>query len=37
MSLLKHYRGAPELPPPVPPMNEWDPDDIAAHMDFLGR
>ena len=33
--LLKHYRGGPELPTPVPPMNEWDPDDIAAHMAFL--
>ena len=35
--LLKHYRGGPELPTPVPPMNEWDPDDIAAHMAFLGQ
>ncbi len=35
--LLKHYRGGPELPTPVPPMNEWDPEDIAAHMDFLNE
>ncbi len=35
--LLKHYRGGPELPTPVPPMNEWDLDDIAAHLDFQGE
>jgi hypothetical protein len=33
--LLKHYRGGPELPTPVPPMPEWDPADIDAHMAFL--
>jgi hypothetical protein len=32
--LLKHYRGGPELPTPVPPMPEWDPADIDAHIAF---
>ena len=35
--LLKHYRGGPELPTPVPPMPQWDPKDIEAHMAFLGE
>jgi hypothetical protein len=33
--LLKHYRGGPELPKPFPPMHEWDPKDVEAHMAFL--
>jgi hypothetical protein len=33
--LLKHYRGGPDLPEPVPPMDQWDPADIDAHMSFL--
>jgi len=33
--LLKHYRGGPELPTPVPPMDQWDPKDVEAHMAFL--
>src|SRR5919107_2590092 len=32
--LLKHYRGGPEPATPVPPMPEWDPADIDAHMAF---
>ena len=35
--LLKHYRGGPELPTPIPPMSEWDPADIDAHMAFLNH
>ena len=33
--LLKHYRGGPELHHPFPPMDQWDPADIEAHMAFL--
>lgn len=33
--LLKHYRGGPELIEPVPPMHEWAPEDIDAHLRFL--
>jgi hypothetical protein len=33
--LLKHYRGGPEAFAPVPPMSEWDPADIDAHMAFM--
>nr|WP_233150071.1 hypothetical protein [Kineosporia sp. A_224] len=33
--LLKHYRGGPELPHPVPPMDQWAPEDVEAHMAFL--
>ncbi len=36
--LLKHYRGNPE---PVPgtdvPMDRWTPDEVDAHMAFMGR
>lgn len=35
--LLKHYRGGPELPTPVPPMPQWDPQDIEAHLALLGQ
>lgn len=31
--LLKHYTGGPE-PLGCPPMNEWTPDEIAAHIQF---
>jgi hypothetical protein len=31
--LLKHYTGGPE-PMACPPMNEWSPDEIDAHMAF---
>jgi hypothetical protein len=33
--LLKHYRGGPEPYRPVPPMDEWAPEDVEAHMAFL--
>ena len=32
--LLKHYRGGPELIQPVPPMDQWEPQAIEAHMAF---
>ena len=35
--LLKHYRGGPEPYRPFPPMNEWEPEDVDAHMAFLRR
>ena len=33
--LLKHYRGGPEPHHPFPPMDEWAPEDVEAHMTFL--
>src|SRR3954463_2897734 len=33
--LLKHYRGGPEPHHPFPPMDQWAPEDIEAHMAFL--
>ena len=33
--LLKHYRGGPEQHVPFPPMDQWDPADVEAHMAFL--
>ena len=33
--LLKHYRGGPDPHRPVPPMDEWAPEDVEAHMTFL--
>lgn len=33
--LLKHYRGGPEQHHAVPPMDEWAPEDVEAHMAFL--
>ncbi len=33
--LLKHYRGGPEQHHPVPPMDQWAPEDVDAHMAFL--
>ena len=33
--LLKHYRGSPDPHHPVPPMDEWAPEDVDAHMTFL--
>ena len=33
--LLKHYRGGPDPYRPVPPMDEWAPEDVDAHMTFL--
>src|SRR4051794_41797618 len=33
--LLKHSRGGPERPHPFPPLDEWAPEDVEAHMAFL--
>src|SRR4051812_28463866 len=33
--LLKHYRGGPEHHHPVPPMDQWAPEDVEAHMAFM--
>lgn len=33
--LLKHYRGGPEPLRPYPPMDQWAPEDVDAHMAFL--
>ena len=33
--LLKHYRGGPQSHRPVPPMDQWAPQDVEAHMTFL--
>ena len=32
---LKHYRGGPEPHHPFPPMDQWVPEDVEAHMAFL--
>ncbi|MBB1029296.1 hypothetical protein G6027_00020 [Dietzia sp. SLG310A2-38A2] len=32
--LLKHYRGAPE-PPNNVPMNEWAPEEVSAHIQYM--
>jgi hypothetical protein len=33
--LLKHYRGGAEPHRPVPPMDQWAPEGVEAHMGFL--
>jgi hypothetical protein len=33
--LLKHYRGGPEPRRPVPPMDQWAPEDVEAHIAFM--
>lgn len=33
--LLKYYRGGPERHLPFPPMDQWEPQDVDAHMTFL--
>jgi hypothetical protein len=33
--LLKHYRGGPDQHRPSPPMDQWAPEDVEAHMAFL--
>ncbi len=33
--LLKHYRGGPKAHKPYPPMDQWAPEDVEAHMAFL--
>ncbi|MEV0695028.1 hypothetical protein [Streptomyces sp. NPDC050388] len=32
--LIMHYRGGPEALP-VPPMDQWDPDEVKTHFTFL--
>ena len=32
--LLKHYRGGPEPHRAVPPIDQWAPEDVEAHMAF---
>jgi hypothetical protein len=32
--LLKHSRGGPEPVQPCPPMDQWAPEDVEAHMAF---
>ena len=32
--LLKHYRGGPQPHHPFPPMDQWAPEDVEAHMAF---
>jgi hypothetical protein len=32
--LLKRYRGGPEPHHPFPPMDQWAPEDVEAHMAF---
>jgi len=33
--LLKHYRGGPAPHRPVPPMDQWAPEDVEAHLAFM--
>src|SRR6478736_2244061 len=33
--LLKHYRGAKELD--CPPMDQWTPEEVEAHLAFMGH
>ena len=33
--LLKHYRGGPDPHHAFPPMDQWAPEDVDAHMAFL--
>jgi len=32
--LLKHYRSGPEPHHPFPPMDQWAPEDVEAHIAF---
>src|SRR3954453_18594019 len=32
--LLKHYRGGPEPHRPVPPMDQWAPEDVGGRVAF---
>ena len=32
--LLKHYRGGPDPLRPVPPMDQWAPEDVEAHFRY---
>ena len=33
--LLKHYRGATPTPMDFPPMDQWTPEEISAHIQFM--
>ncbi len=33
--LLNRYRGGPEPLRPVPPMDQWAPEDVEAHIAFM--
>lgn len=33
--LLKHYRGGPPALNDVPPMDEWTPDEVEAHLTYM--
>ena len=33
--LLKHYRGGPERHHPYPPLDQWAPEEVDAHMKFM--
>ena len=33
--LLKHYRGGPAPAVEVPPMDQWTPDEVDAHVQFM--
>jgi hypothetical protein len=33
--LLKHYRGGPAPVAPFPPMDEWTPEEVEAHIRFM--
>ena len=33
--LLKHYRGTTPTPNDFPPMDQWAPDDVEAHFQFM--
>jgi hypothetical protein len=33
--LLKHYRGGPTPHHPFPPMDQWEPQDVEAHIAFM--
>ena len=35
--LLKRYRGGPEPHRRVPPIDQWAPEDVEAHMAFQVR
>src|SRR5438477_2902574 len=35
--LLKHYRGGPEPHHPFPPIDQWAPEDVEAHIAFQRR
>jgi hypothetical protein len=33
--LLKHYAGGPTPHHPFPPMDQWTPDEVTAHIQFM--